>query len=291
MNKIMEVNSAEELFDSIDNIKNNSAENDLFIKKIENIFEGRLISGVDYESKEEKQNKKQEGLVDALEKYLVLLKELVRKTEKQIVILEKMLKKPCNIEMSEKIIELQKELDEYDAKKYNIEYSYVSKVLSKKECDIYENIKIYDFLDRYYNNIKEYKINTVDKSEQINVINSSNKWKTYYYLVICMKKQKDFNQTLLENYILRKKNLNEINLSVGKSSFLIADFQGQLSKSIFYQRKKLKLTQAELAQISGVDRSMIAKIETVNQPTTLETALKLLSALNISIAICPWGEK
>lgn len=287
----MEVNSAEELFDSIDNIKNNSAENDLFIKKIENIFEGRLISGVDYESKEEKQNKKQEGLVDALEKYLVLLKELVRKTEKQIVILEKMLKKPCNIEMSEKIIELQKELDEYDAKKYNIEYSYVSKVLSKKECDIYENIKIYDFLDRYYNNIKEYKINTVDKSEQINVINSSNKWKTYYYLVICMKKQKDFNQTLLENYILRKKNLNEINLSVGKSSFLIADFQGQLSKSIFYQRKKLKLTQAELAQISGVDRSMIAKIETVNQPTTLETALKLLSALNISIAICPWGEK
>ena len=146
-------------------------------------------------------------------------------------------------------------------------------------------------MDRYYNNIKEYKINTVDKSEQINVINSSNKWKTYYYLVICMKKQKDFNQTLLENYILRKKNLNEINLSVGKSSFLIADFQGQLSKSIFYQRKKLKLTQAELAQISGVDRSMIAKIETVNQPTTLETALKLLSALNISIAICPWGEK
>ena len=34
MNKIMEVNSAEELFDSIDNIKNNSAENDLFIKII-----------------------------------------------------------------------------------------------------------------------------------------------------------------------------------------------------------------------------------------------------------------
>ena len=71
--------------------------------------------------------------------------------------------------------------------------------------------------------------------------------------------------------------------------FCAADFQGQISKSIFYQRKKLNLTQEELSKISGVDRSMIAKIETVKQPPTLETAIKLLSALNMGIAICPLG--
>ena len=102
-----------------------------------------------------------------------------------------------------------------------------------------------------------------------------------------MKKQKEFNQKLLSNYMLRRKNINDIKILADKSSFCAADFQGQVSKSVFYQRKKMKLTQNDLSKISGVDRSMIAKIERLNQPTTLETAIKLLSALNVEIAICP----
>ena len=35
---------------------------------------------------------------------------------------------------------------------------------------------------------------------------------------------------------------------------------------------------------------MIAKIEKVKQPTTLETAVKLLTSLNLGIAIYPFDE-
>ena len=69
------------------------------------------------------------------------------------------------------------------------------------------------------------------------------------------------------------------------------DFQGKLSEVISNQRKKMKLTQKQLQEKSGVDRSMIAKIEKVQQPATLETAIRLLTSLNVGIALYPLCEQ
>ena len=43
----------------------------------------------------------------------------------------------------------------------------------------------------------------------------------------------------------------------------------------------------QLSERSGIDRTMIAKIEKVKQPTTLETAIKVLTSLNMGIALYP----
>lgn len=69
--------------------------------------------------------------------------------------------------------------------------------------------------------------------------------------------------------------------------YYISQFQANLSKVVYYQRNKMDLTQKELAELSNVDRTMIAKIEKVNQKTTMETAIKLLTTLNLGIMIYP----
>ena len=56
---------------------------------------------------------------------------------------------------------------------------------------------------------------------------------------------------------------------------------GDFSVVVRNQRLKKNWTQAELAEISHVDRSMIAKIERLTACPTLETALKLLIALDL----------
>lgn len=60
-------------------------------------------------------------------------------------------------------------------------------------------------------------------------------------------------------------------------------FNAQFAKYLVSQRKKLRLTQKELAQKSKVDRVTIAKIETCQKLVGMETALKLLYALNSKI--------
>ena len=67
-------------------------------------------------------------------------------------------------------------------------------------------------------------------------------------------------------------------------------FRSILSKYIYTWRNQNNITQNELAKRSGVDRTMIAKIEKVQQPTTLDTAIKLLSSLDLGITIYPLSE-
>lgn len=287
MSELMGNSSMTELFNTIDNISKSNYENDAIVEKIINKV---YLSFKSYLSKKRKKEEdERKALIKNYKEYLNGFYELI--TE-QLVIIDSLINEPFTSDMSDTFVKLQRELDEYSIKKYTIEFLYMSSLLNKKECDIFRNIQVYSFLDKYHKNINKYESVQVDKNqniEQKEEITYVNDWKNYYYLVICMEKQRDFNQTLLSNYISRRKNIDDIQFFVSKSSFCAADFQGQLSKSIFYQRKKLKLTQAELSKISGVDRSMIAKIEKVNQPTTLETAIKLLSALNMGIAICPFG--
>ena len=49
------------------------------------------------------------------------------------------------------------------------------------------------------------------------------------------------------------------------------------------QRKKLGLTQEALADISGVNRVTIAKLETHQRLASIDVILKLLHALNLEI--------
>ena len=60
-------------------------------------------------------------------------------------------------------------------------------------------------------------------------------------------------------------------------------FNARFAKYLVTQRKKLGMTQKELAQKSKVDRVTISKIETCQKLVGMETTLKLLYALNSEI--------
>ena len=62
-------------------------------------------------------------------------------------------------------------------------------------------------------------------------------------------------------------------------------FCTNLSRFIYYQRKAFDWTQEELSNESGVNRSSIAKIETLKQIPTIETLFCLLTSLNADILL------
>lgn len=55
---------------------------------------------------------------------------------------------------------------------------------------------------------------------------------------------------------------------------------GELLRS---RRKALKISQQELASLTGVDQSNLSRIEHGKVPATLETYLRLLSALGLDL--------
>lgn len=57
----------------------------------------------------------------------------------------------------------------------------------------------------------------------------------------------------------------------------------ELSSIIRYHRKKAKLSQSGLAEISGVSRSVIQDIEAGKDRITLKNLLSILSTLNIQL--------
>jgi len=63
----------------------------------------------------------------------------------------------------------------------------------------------------------------------------------------------------------------------------MSDILSHLAKNLKYYRSRLGLTQAELAQKAGVNRSYLASIESGTQPnTSIKTVEKLAAALNVS---------
>lgn len=57
----------------------------------------------------------------------------------------------------------------------------------------------------------------------------------------------------------------------------------EIGKSIRFQRKTGKLSQKKLADLAGVGKTVIFDIEKGKATVQLDTLLKILSALNISI--------
>lgn len=62
---------------------------------------------------------------------------------------------------------------------------------------------------------------------------------------------------------------------------------GPFSEVIRYYRKQAGLTQAELARLAGVGKTVVFDIEKGKQTIQLDTLLKLLAVLNIKIKIEP----
>lgn len=63
----------------------------------------------------------------------------------------------------------------------------------------------------------------------------------------------------------------------------MADIVTNLTQNLKYYRAKIGLSQRDLAEISGINRSHLASIESGTQPnTSLRTVEKLAAALGVS---------
>mgnify|MGYP000092806353 FL=1 len=285
--KSMEQLSVIDLFDSIDNVNNNNEENDKIIKKVKEKVGVLLKSYL----KKEREKKRREEMLQHYKIYLKCFQEVI---EKQEEIIDNLTEED---DVVDTMFDLKNEIIDYSMRIYESDLLNISEILGKKEQTIYQYIHLYDFLWKYNNEHEKHKFPlsiNMDQShkkeekskEKLNLSN----WKTYFYLVVCLKKQQEYNHTFTSYFMSRNRIETNKESFIKLSDFYAADFQGQLSKNIYCQRKKLKLTQMQLSERSGIDRTMIAKIEKVKQPTTLETAVKLLTSLNLGIAIYPFDE-
>ncbi|WP_058535661.1 helix-turn-helix domain-containing protein [Legionella saoudiensis] len=61
----------------------------------------------------------------------------------------------------------------------------------------------------------------------------------------------------------------------------------ELSLLIKNQRKKLKLSQAEIGELVGLKQKTISAIENIPENVKLSTAFRILSALDLEVKILP----
>lgn len=276
--------SIENLYADIDNVEKSNSDNDRIVERIKE----RIIESA-YSHLRNKAKKRR----DAINKYRHTLSILVDLIQKQVKMLDNML--DVGDEEFKLFLDMKKQLLNYSMRIYSENLKSNFRDISEEEKRIYDNIILYDILQSYYEDsnalisAKKEKVN--ERNEDKN-ISASRDWKTYYYLIICMDKQKEHNKRLITHFekLHDKENSNR-GLFSKICDYYVADLQGQLSKNIYCQRKRAKLTQQELSEKSGIDRTMIAKIEKVQQPTTFETATKLLTSLNMGIMIYSLGNE
>lgn len=89
--------------------------------------------------------------------------------------------------------------------------------------------------------------------------------------LIIMKNWNDVKKDIDE--ALTDKEVSEINMSV------------VLVPAMVRQRKKLGLTQRDLAKLTGIQQSAIARIELLNVVPTINTLLKIAKALKMHIEL------
>lgn len=171
------------------------------------------------------------------------------------------------------------------------------KELSRKCCALYamnyiemlENDTGYTLPNMYIYSQVYYILQHTNK-EIINFQNVENGavlpgWKELFFLMLTERRnRKNFEQLPLN-----------INMAESNSSYLAEKpgtsyvnlFQSYLARAVFYQRKRMHLTQKELSLISGVARSSIAKIESCKQSASLGATARILSTLHMGITIYP----
>ncbi len=57
---------------------------------------------------------------------------------------------------------------------------------------------------------------------------------------------------------------------------------GRFGELVKEKRENLKLTQAKLARLADVNYSLVSKIEKLNRSVSVETAIKLMNALEFT---------
>ena len=98
----------------------------------------------------------------------------------------------------------------------------------------------------------------------------------------------DYQKAILESYLERCKDSNQTyDCNAATHRQQLQDFQGDLAIIVKEKRKQRKWTQQHLASVSGVERTMIAKVENLQASTSLETAIKLLTSLDMGLVIYP----
>lgn len=267
-----------ELFNTIDIVSKSNDENDTIMDKVKN----RIVFYIGSYFDRQKERRAKKAMIHKYKVYLLGFQELL---SKQMSVLDSLSNKSDKDIRTELFISLRNELTNYSIEALKLEFADMSECLSSDIVNIYAFVHIHDLLDKY-NKIFEKDISVTEVStKQEKPILSD--WKTYYYMAIDRRKRLRFNEKLFSDFISRTHTGLDNDLFIKRGILCTTDFTGRLSKNIFYQRKRLNLTQVQLAGRSGVDRTMIAKIEKVQQKPTLETAIKLLSALNLELAICP----
>lgn len=278
-----------DLFDTIDNVGKDNDDNDKIIKhirdKVSFIFSSKL------RKKREKQKK--EAILRRYKTYVESFQILLNE---QMMIIDNLMEDDA-ADFADKFLTLKKELVEYSTQAYELDLQDMSEVLDRKEQKVYQCILFYTLMENYSSASEKFGVGK--KENQNNkktcyikpeVAPILSRWKTYYYLIVSLEKQRDYDKEFITYYLEKNPNEQEEEFLMKLSDYYVADFQGQFSKNIYYQRKRLNLTQMQLQERSGVNRTMIAKIEKVQQPTTLETAIKLLSSLKLGLTIYPLGE-
>lgn len=87
-------------------------------------------------------------------------------------------------------------------------------------------------------------------------------------------------------YIIdHNRNLYEKGKEISEDSYSM--FRAMFSKYLFTWRTKNNMTQVELALKSGIDRTMLTKIEKLQQAASLKTTLKLLDSVGARLMIIP----
>lgn len=66
---------------------------------------------------------------------------------------------------------------------------------------------------------------------------------------------------------------------------VVAQWQREAMAQILRHRKRLKLSQAELAERAGIGRSMLSQLETGKKPVGADTLERLASALGCRVEV------
>ena len=273
-----------ELFDTIDNVDKSNDDNDKVIDKIKE----QVILRFSSKLRKKREAEKRKAMYYRYKVYLEGFQELLKE---QMTIINGLIEEDP-YDSSAEFLDLKKNIIDYSSQAYKLDLLDMSEVLNKKEQRIYQCIHFYDFMKKYNTsfemislNEKQNINNNTKKRKTLEITSISSNWKTYFYLILSVKKQEEYNQKVILYFM--GKGIKDDQFSKKWSDYLVADFQGQFSKNVYCQRKRLKLTQKQLEEKSGINRTMIAKIEKVQQPTTLETAIRILSSLDLGITIYP----
>lgn len=109
-----------------------------------------------------------------------------------------------------------------------------------------------------------------------------------FYYIKSWEDKEAYQNAILEGYFERCRDSGQVqNCNMAVQRQLLKDFQGDFALIVKERRKQRKWTQQQLASLSGVERTMIAKVENLQASTSLETAIKLLTPLDMGLVIYP----